>query len=128
MGSKMMNMLNPYQKIIKDGVEIQAGDMDTPLKFQHLIRGVDLKGKRILDAGCNLGMMCQLAMEHGAVDALGIDINLDYIEQARGLFPGLRFLCLPVEQLYGSYDIIIASALLHYVKDLDAVLKTFARC
>lgn len=120
-------MLNSCQRIVKDGVTIQAGDIDTVTKFGQLTQGVELRGKRVLDIGCNLGMMCSLASQQGA-DAMGIDINRDYIDQARGLFPGIPFTCLPAEDIYGSYDIIIASSLLHYIKDLDKVLNLFARC
>jgi len=119
--------LNPYQKLIKNGEEIQKGDMNTPLKFDQLMLGENLTGKSVCDVGCNLGMMCQLATERGAV-TFGIDINVDFVEQARGLFPDLKFDCLQAEQMFGSYDIIIASAMLHYVPDLDLVFKVFARC
>jgi len=120
-------LLNPYQKIIKDDVEIQAGDMNTSLKFVQLTGGIELKDKRVLDVGCNLGMMCHLARQQGAI-ATGIDINRDYIDQAKDIFPDIGFICRRAEDISGNYDIIIASALLHYVRDLDEVLNAFARC
>jgi len=118
---------NPYQKIIKDGALIQQGEMDTPVKFGQLTEGVDLVGKRVLDVGCNLGAMCNIATVNGAT-AFGIDINLEYINQAKQIFPNLKFQCLEAESIYGSYDIIIASAMLHYIKNLDVLFKAFARC
>lgn len=116
----------PYQKIIKDGIEIQPGDMDTPTKFAQLTQGINLNGKKVLDAGCNTGMMCNLATLQGAIST-GIDINRDYITQAKSLFPSLNFLCADAEELTGSYDIIIASAMLHYT-NLNKILSQFSRC
>lgn len=120
--------LNPYQRIIKDGELIQKGDMDTPVKFAQLMTGIDLTGKRVLDVGCNLGMMCRLSLDAGAVSAKGIDINPEYIEQARGLFPEIQFECETAEGIAGEFDIIIASGMLHYLRDLDVAFRSFARC
>jgi 2-polyprenyl-3-methyl-5-hydroxy-6-metoxy-1,4-benzoquinol methylase len=119
--------LNPYQKIIKNGHLIQEGDMNTPLKFSQLTEGVDLKDKNVLDIGCNLGMMCNLAKESGA-NVRGMDINNEYIKQAKDLFPNIPFQCCSAEDIAGDYDIIIASAIIHYLRDLDSVLKLFAQC
>lgn len=120
--------LNPYQRIEIDGELIQKGEFgDTTKKFQQLVGDVSLEGKTVLDVGCNLGMMCHLATQAGAVTK-GIDISPLYIKQAQSLFPDLHFECGQATDLNGHYDIIIASAMLHYVKDLDAAFSGFARC
>lgn len=119
--------LNPYQKIIRNGELIQKGEMDTPIKFGQLTQNINLQGKTVLDIGCNLGAMCNIATVNGAT-TLGIDINQDYIIQAKSIFPNLRFQCLAAESIVGSYDIIIASAMLHYIGDLDNIFKVFAQC
>jgi len=117
-----------YQKIVIDGEEIQKGMIDTPTKFAHLSQGIDFTGKSVLDVGCNTGMLGSLALSSGASHVTGIDIDREVIKQARSLFPNITFRCEDVEDLYGSYDIIIASGMLHYVKDLDALFGLFARC
>ena len=122
MGQKM----NPYQRIIKDGEVIQEGQMDTPAKFAQLVQGIDFAGKHVLDIGCNLGMMCQLARDVGASYVKGIDIDRDYIKGAREVFPTIEFEC--TEDIAGDFDIIICSAMLHYVKDLDKFFSQLARC
>jgi len=114
-----------YQTIIKDNEVIQ-GDMDTTIKFNQLIDGVDLFGKHLIDVGCNTGFMCKLATDKGSITT-GIDINRDYISQAKSLFPTLDFQCADAEELTGSYDIIIASAMLHYT-NLDKIFSRFSRC
>ena len=118
--------LNPYQKIIKDGALIQPGQIDTPVKFGQLTQGVELQGNTLLDVGCNLGAMCNIATINGAITQ-GIDINPDYISQAKEIFPYLQFQCLDAGSIYGKYDLIIASAMLHYVDSLDTTLKIFSQ-
>lgn len=116
----------PYQTIIKDNVVIQQGDMDTTAKFNQLTQGIDLKGKTVLDVGCNEGFMCYLATQQDAITT-GVDINRDYIKQARVNFPTLNFQCMKAEEITGNYDIILSSGMLHYV-DLDKAFAQFARC
>lgn len=119
--------MNPYQKIIIDGKEIQKGHIDTLKKFDQLMTGIDLKGKSVLDVGCNLGMMCRLAKDRGAGWILGIDPRIDYIESARELHPDLNFTVKTGETASGNFDIVIASAMFHYVKDHDRFLNQLAR-
>jgi len=119
--------MNPYQKIVIDGEEIQPGRLDTKKKFEELTQGVDLKGKRVLDVGCNLGMMCYLAKEAGAGRIVGVDINPEYIDQARKLWPKLEFNVNSVYKLNGKYDIVIASAMMHYVADLPRAFDSLFR-
>lgn len=123
----MFEGLNPYQTLMKNGEVVRKGDMDTPAKFAQLTQGLDLKGKKVLDVGCNLGTMCRLATEQGA-ETLGIDINRDFIKQAKYLFSELNFRCHEAHEVYNNYDIIIASAMLHYITDLDKLFKQFSRC
>jgi len=120
--------LNPYQRIIIDGKQIQRGEFgDTTKKFRQLVQGVDLTGKTVLDVGCNLGMMCNLSKQCGAIPR-GIDISPLYVSQARSLFPDIPFAPGQSTNISGKYDIIIASAMLHYVTDLDKAFRGFARC
>ncbi len=121
-------VLCSYQRVVKDNVLVQSGDNDTLTKFQQLSQGIDFTGKSVLDCGCNLGVLGYLALQQGAKSVVGIDTNREYIEQARSVFPEIIFRCERVEDIYGSYDIIIASALLHYIADLDNLFELFSRC
>jgi len=118
----------PYQRIVKDGIVIQEGDTDTLTKFAQLTQGIDFTGKTVLDCGCNTGMLGYLTLQQGAKQVTGIDIDRDVIKQARSIFPELTFRCEDAEDVYGYYDIIIASGMLHYIKDLDHLFSLFARC
>lgn len=119
--------MNPYQRIVKDGVEIQRGHIDTHSKFAQLTAGVDLRGKRVLDVGCNLGMMCRLAEAAGAAYVLGIDENPEYISEARSLFPDGRFEVRRAQDATGEFDIAIASSVFHYIVDTGAFFNRMAR-
>ncbi len=120
-------MNHPYQRILRDNQLTQSGEIDTLTKFEQLTQGIDFNGKSVLDIGCHLGMMCKLATDKGAVTK-GIDINLEVIKSARELFPDLKFYYGNAETISGNFDIIISSAMLHYLKDLDGTFKLFARC
>lgn len=119
-------MTIPCQTVIKENGEVVPGTMDTTAKFNLMTKGIDLKGKSFLDVGCNAGMMCFLAFKAGAIPK-GIDIDFETIKSTRLTFPNLPFFCENAETLSGSYDIVLASAILHYV-DLDKTLKQFSRC
>jgi hypothetical protein len=120
-------MNHPYQRILKDNKLTQPGEIDTLTKFTQLTQGVSFRDKTVLDIGCHLGMMCKLATDKGAVTK-GIDNNLEVIKSARETFPGLSFYYGNAETISENYDIIIASAVVHYFKDLEGTFKLFARC
>ncbi len=111
---------------MRDGAVVQPGDINTDVKFLQLMMGVELKGKTLLDVGCNCGEMCRLAGERAAKPA-GIDINRDYIHQARGLHPNLSFSVRSAEKATGKYDVVLASAVFHYVGDHRAFFSRMAR-
>lgn len=117
-------MRNPYQRIIRGNV-IQDGHIDTHKKFDQLLEGIDLRGKTFLDVGCNLGEMCYLASQRGASYIMGIDI--DYTEEAREMNPDISFLNVPGEKARGNYDVVVASAMFHYITDHDKFLNQLAR-
>ncbi len=115
-----------YQRIVRDGEVVQPGDIDTQAKFADLVQGLDLEGKTVLDVGCNCGEMCRLAAERGAKPE-GIDKDRNYIHQARQLHPDLRFSVRSAEMATGRYDVVLASAMFHYVGDYRAFFAQMAR-
>jgi tRNA (mo5U34)-methyltransferase len=56
--------------------------------FESLLQvtGGSLRGRRVLDLGCNAGFWCLQAIEAGADFALGVDGRQMHIEQARLVF------------------------------------------
>lgn len=117
--------MNPYQRIECIG---QVGHIDTPEKFRQLTDGLDLSGKNVIDVGCNLGAMCDLAYQAGAAYVLGIDEDREFIRQAQELFPGGLFTQRTAQRMTGTWDMIIMSAVFHYFRDPEGVLEQAARC
>lgn len=119
--------MNPYQRIIRDGVVVQKGHIDTQAKFAQLTQGVDFQNKTVLDVGCNIGEMCSLAKAAGARFVRGIDCEPEFVYTARTLQPGCYFDVMAAERATGAYDVVMASAMLHYIPDLNGILRQFAR-
>jgi SAM-dependent methyltransferase len=119
--------VNPYQRIVREGTKIQQGQIDTPEKFRQLTQGIDLKGKRVLDVGCNLGMMCRLARDAGASYVLGIDRSRDFVEQARAIWPDGKFVVKNANAATGYWNVVLASAVFHHIPDQRGFLARMAR-
>ncbi|UOR12887.1 class I SAM-dependent methyltransferase [Halobacillus amylolyticus] len=89
-----------------------------------------LKGKKVLDAGCSAGWYSSQLLHQGA-EVTGIDVSPDMVEIARQRLSEAAFLChdlqetLPFED--DSFDIIVSSLTLHYLKDWMKTLFEFSR-
>lgn len=98
----------------------------------------DVTGRRILDAGCGSGPLFAALRERGAA-VTGIDQSAEMLEQARrrlGDDADLRVadLAEPLPFPDGEFDDVVASLVLHYLRDwaptlgeLRRVLKTGGR-
>jgi SAM-dependent methyltransferase len=92
----------------------------------------DVKGKRILDAGCGHGRYAEWLAERGA-DVVAVDNNAEMLEQAR------RRLDEQVEVRQGditeplefaedsTFDGVVSGLSLHYVEDWREAFTEFAR-
>mgnify|MGYP005782474441 FL=1 len=82
----------------------------------------DFTGKRVLDLGCGYGWHAFYAAENGAEKVLGIDLSEKMLAVARekNTFPSVRFARGAMEDVRfpdGSFDAVLSSLALHYVKD-----------
>lgn len=116
-----------YQKIRKN--ERNANTLfEIPALFSLL---PDLKGKRILDLGCGFGDHCKKFSDAGASSILGIDISekMLAVAEAENTAPNIQYLNLPMEdidQLDGSFDLVVSSLAFHYVADFsDLIAKIY---
>jgi SAM-dependent methyltransferase len=81
-------------------------------------------GEKILDIGCGPGDILE---DLPAVDYLGFDINAKYVEAAQKRFGHRgRFFCgdvglAEIDQEAGSFDLVLATGVLHHLADKDAV-------
>jgi SAM-dependent methyltransferase len=118
--------------------DVYADDADTdPVKVSYdrptiLAMAGDVRGKRVLDAGCASGSLTELLVERQAV-VVGVDVNPRHVERARERLAGRAELVIadistPMPFLESSsFDIVVASLVLHYLADWRPTLREFAR-
>jgi SAM-dependent methyltransferase len=118
--------------------DVYANDAATdPIKASYdrptiLAMAGDVRGKRVLDAGCASGILAEMLVEREAA-VVGIDVNPRLIERARERLKGRAELVIadisaPLPFLEsGSFDIVVASLVLHYLADWRPTLREFAR-
>jgi ubiquinone/menaquinone biosynthesis C-methylase UbiE len=87
-----------------------------------------LAGQRILDAGCGAGRATEWLTQQGAAP-VGIDASAQMVRRARERFPGNSFVLanlakpLPLED--ASFDLVVASLSMHYLRDWVPTLREF---
>jgi GrpB-like predicted nucleotidyltransferase (UPF0157 family)/SAM-dependent methyltransferase len=91
----------------------------------------DVEGRRVLDVGCAAGHLSALLAGRGA-DVLGVDASAGMIAVARRKFGAVaRFevadVTRPLSAASGSFDVITASLVLHYLEDWEPALAEFRR-
>ncbi|MDU3336916.1 class I SAM-dependent methyltransferase [Paraclostridium bifermentans] len=84
--------------------------------------------KNVLDIGCGFGWHCRYASENGAKYVLGIDISKNMINRAKETTHqnNIEYKCIAMEDLDvkdKSFDLVISSLALHYVKDFEIICK-----
>lgn len=110
-----------------------APDYQTPERMEAKLRAVplpSLKGKRVLDAGCDFGSWCFLAAQRGASDVLGLDRNrvvrglglMDLIERNRSHAFALKVPCRFEKtemgkqwHQFGTFDVVLMLSVYHHV-------------
>jgi SAM-dependent methyltransferase len=92
----------------------------------------DVRGRRILDVGCAVGVLSEALVERGAA-VVGVDVNPRFIERARTRLAGRAGFhvadisgALPFLETQ-SFDVVVASLVLHYLRDWGPPMREFAR-
>ena len=91
----------------------------------------DVRGRRILDAGCGSGPLAAELVARGA-DVTGFDGSPAMIDLARRRLGGtvpltVHDLAEPLPYEDESFDVVVASLVLHYLEDWDAPLAEIRR-
>jgi len=91
----------------------------------------DVRGLRVLDAGCGSGALAA-ALAGGGAAVTGIDLSASLLEiAARRLGPAVALrqadLGEPLPFADGSFDLVVASLVLHYLEDWVPALSEFHR-
>jgi len=82
-----------YQSIWFGGEEIVKGSRDDMRVRMNLIRKEDIKGKVVVDIGCNTGASSFWAIENGAKKCIGFDVAKEGIELANTIAKELKVNC-----------------------------------
>ena len=88
-----------------------------------------IKGKKVLDLGCGTGIYTKILKRKGA-KVQAIDISPKMIEIAKQYVRGVDFKIGTVYNLpykSGSFDIVLASLVVHYFANLDAAFEEVRR-
>ncbi|GAB6189722.1 class I SAM-dependent methyltransferase [Marinitoga arctica] len=115
-----------------------AEDVDTKsfnayYERPSMIKIIDnVKGLKVLDAGCGAGFYTEWLINNSAKEIVGIDFSSKMVEYAKTRIENKGKIIeanlnkkLPFEDNY--FDMIISSLTLHYVKDLNFTLNEFRR-
>lgn len=111
-------------RLAEFGVDVRTvgwgSSADQALRFEVLCRGLDLRGKRVLDVGCGLGDFVPWAEARtdGAFDYTGLDLAGDLVAAATRRFPdpNRRFHVgtLDADQPMGRFDLVVISGALTF--------------
>lgn len=92
----------------------------------------DVAGLRVLDVGCGAGPLTAWLVDRGAV-VTAMDVSPEMVRLATNMVgERARFVVADLAQPLsfaddGSFDLVVASLVMHYVEDWDAVLREFHR-
>ena len=130
------------------GVRTPAMDKKSAIRFPErkdyfidpLVRllGGSLRGKRVLDVGCNNGYYSLLAIEAGCEFVMGIDGRQMHVDQAnfvfkaKGIDPGrYQFECSNIFDVnleeFGSFDVVLCLGVFHHFSKQMQFLENVAR-
>jgi trans-aconitate methyltransferase len=85
-------------------------------------------GERILDLGCGTGHLTAKLAEAGA-EVVGIDASVPMVEEARRLYPQLRFEVADARDFAfdDPFDAVFSNAVLHWVKEPEKAIACVRR-
>lgn len=113
--------VKPYQSFLYNGKYIE-GKVDTVRLYYNLGISKEVKGKSVLDLGCNEGSICLLAAQDGAtrVDGVEIEKHVCELAQKRAKEAGLDINYLHNDivdyiENTSKYDIIFLFAMMRHI-------------
>lgn len=108
-----------------------ARQQESALGFMKRV-GIDVRNKRVLDAGCGTGNVSEI-LSQTAASVHGIDAEakmIDWAIQEYEHIPGLTFECCFAEDFTSTqlFDIVVSFMTMHWVEDKAAAFKAFSNC
>lgn len=122
-----------YQTIeLSNGITTR-GSVDSRARIALLDKHLDVRGKRVIDIGCNSGAYCFWAKQRGAREVVGVDIFEKRILQARTLAAhegiDISFQTRGIADLaeLGPFDVVMCFAVLTEIPDLLGALNALKK-
>ena len=88
----------------------------------------DVRGSRVLDLGCGLGLSAVYLAERGAASVLGVDVSERMLAQARS-HPRVTYRRAAIEAFEAppeAFELVISSLAFHYVADWAGLARRIA--
>ncbi|TAA71677.1 class I SAM-dependent methyltransferase [Planococcus salinarum] len=121
-------MANAYEHSI-DSNNLYNAEYERPAMLARL--PADLTGRKVLDAGCAAGWYTEQLLHRGA-EVVAVDMSPEMVNAAiRRVGDSAKVLCLDLEapMPFGdeTFDVIVSSLTLHYLKDWQDTFTEFRR-
>lgn len=121
-------MADAYEHSI-DSDNLYNAEYERPAMMARLPE--DLRDRKVLDAGCAAGWYTQQLLKRGA-DVVAVDMSQEMVNAAiRRVGQKAQVLCLDLEAALPfedeSFDIVVSSLTLHYLKEWKEVFGEFRR-
>lgn len=131
------DFLLPYGIRTRPGVQVSHGKNHVKLdRIRPILDLIDLKGKKVLDVGCNEGFF-SLHMANAGAHVLGIDVDEKRIEKARFVAatiedkPDVRFDVIDIysDKFMGlpNFDLCLCMGFVHRIPDPFRALAALAK-
>jgi 2-polyprenyl-3-methyl-5-hydroxy-6-metoxy-1,4-benzoquinol methylase len=131
-GSGRLSM--PYQSIFEGDRELVQGRRPDVLARIRMFDERDLKGKSVLELGCNIGANCYLAAQAGARSVVGVDYSHRMITAAIRLNAYFALPCrFVVQDLNAEWadvepaDTTFCFSLINHLQNKEALVRTILR-
>lgn len=121
-------LANAYEHSV-DSDNLYNAEYERPAMMEQVPE--NLTGKKVLDAGCAAGWYTSQLMKRGA-EVVAIDMSPEMVEATkRRVGSHAEVLCLDLEAALPfedeSFDFILSSLTLHYLKDWEETFTEFCR-
>jgi hypothetical protein len=131
-GSARLNMA--YQSIFDGGRELVRGRRPDVLDRIKMLDAEDLRGKTVMELGCNIGSNCYLAAQFGASRVVGVDYSPRLITAAVRLNSYFALPCSFIvhdlnAELTGieSVDTMFCFSLVNHLQNKDGLVRTILK-
>ena len=132
MKDKVIEVFNQLSTVYATTVDTKSffnAEYERPAMLLELAQ--DLQGNDVLDAGCAAGWYSEILMQRGA-DVTAVDISKDMVVASKQrLGDKAKIFCLDIEKELpfqdNSFDLILSSLTLHYLKDWNLTFQEFKR-